>query len=584
MIQIFKHKAAAWMMLGTMMLASACSNTDTVETGAVDNIPDGIVIADKYLSEGITIAKSGADVTINVQSRGDVIATSDQEWCGVEKGVKTTAMQVTPIKVKVGENPTTDDRSATINLSAGSDSKQIKVTQVAKDGLIIKTGTVEVPAGGGQFNVELQTNGECEKTISDSWVSVATRASMQDVTDTYVAQANVTSSARSTKITYTLGTLSEAVTVNQAAGNTSSMSLTAKELASLMTAGINIGNTMECPASAGEGAWSGTKVNQDYIRALKAAGFNAVRIPCAWHSYIVDDKMTVSSDWMNRVYEVVNWCVSEGMYVVLNSHWDGGWLEDNIFDASKEDAIVAEQKAIWKQIAEKFEGFDEHLLFAACNEPGMNETTGGVRSWSDETVGRVVKFEQAMIDAVRATGGNNAARCLVIQGLGTDITNTDEHMNQMPTDNVADRLMVEVHFYEPYQFCLMEEDASWGNVFWYWGQGNHVDGSDHNATWGEEDHVKTQLAKMTGKFVDKGYPVIIGEYAAALRTVSENQEMHDKSVCYYGEVVTREAKNAGCVPFYWETGSVFNRVSGKVKRQDIIDGIIKGAGEGKYPF
>ena len=357
----------------------------------------------------------------------------------------------------------------------------------------------------------------------------------------------------------------------------------AKELAALMKAGINIGNTMECPD--GEGAWSGAKVTEAYIQGLKTAGFNAVRIPCAWASHFSDaNNYIISSEWLDRVHQVVRWCVANDMYVVLNAHWDGGWLEDHIFDASKEADILKEQKAIWQQVATKMNEFDEHVLFAACNEPGMNETSSGTKSWNAEAVARVVKFEQAMIDVVRATGGNNASRTIIVQGLGTSIESTDKYMTTLPTDIIDGRMMVEVHFYEPYQFALMSEDAGWGKMYYYWGTPNKVEGSDRNTPDNmAEAWVDAQMGKMKAKYTSQGIPVIIGEYSAMLRNV-ENQEKHEASVAYYGEYVTRVAKNNGCVPFYWETGSVFNRNDGSVKKQNIVDALIKGANEGTYPW
>lgn len=442
---------------------------------------------------------------------------------------------------------------------------------------------------GGTQAFTVTASEEPTVTSNASWCSFVYQGVASNVYSYEVSVAANSEEERTTTIKVVAGTSMKEIAISQAKKEVVipdvGMEHDATELAALMYAGINIGNTMECPGN--EGAWSGTKVNEAYVRGLKAAGFNAVRIPCAWHSYIENSSTyTISSTWLERVEEVVSWCVANGMYVVLNSHWDGGWLEDNIFDASKEAAIVAEQTAIWTQIANKLNRFDEHLLFAACNEPGMNETSGGGHAWETdaEAVARVVKYEQAMIDAVRATGGYNARRCLIVQGLGTDISATNGYMSALPTDNVANRLMVEVHYYEPYQFCLMEEDASWGKMFYFWGEGNHVSGSDHNADWGEESWVKEQFEKMKAKYTDKGIPVIIGEYSAMFRTISEGQDMHDKSVCYYGEVVTREAKNHGCVPFYWETGSVINRTTGEVKKQDVVDGLMKGASEGKYPW
>ena len=439
----------------------------------------------------------------------------------------------------------------------------------------------------------VRATGKPTVTSNADWCTVSYQSDAANVYTYAVSVAENSSDLRSTTVKVVYGTSMKEVVVSQTKKEVvvpeGNMKHSAKELAALIYAGINIGNTMECTDA--EGSWNqgGVKVNEAYIRGLKAAGFNAVRIPCAWASHFSDKaNYTISADLLDRVYEVVAWCVSNDLYVVLNAHWDGGWLEDNIFDASKEASILAEQKAIWKQVAEKFNAFDEHLLFAASNEPGMNETSGNDAKWKDATaVARVVEYEQAMIDVVRATGGNNANRCLIVQGLGASITNTIDYMTTLPTDAVKDRLMVEDHFYEPYQFCLMEQDADWGKVYYYWGQDNKVSGSDRNTPDASaETWVDTQMAKMKAKYVDQGIPVILGEYSASFRTVGEgeDQSKHDASVAYYGEYVTKVAKNNGCVPFYWETGTVIDRTNGTVKKQTVVDGLMKGAKEGKYPY
>lgn len=369
----------------------------------------------------------------------------------------------------------------------------------------------------------------------------------------------------------------------------------AKSLISKIHVGINIGNTLEVPSSDnlnGETGWGNPRVNETYIKGLKALGFNAIRIPCAWHSHLSDaNSYTISPDWLQRVKTVVNYCLANDLYVVLNSHWDTGWLEDNIFDASKQASIIAEQKAIWTQIANTFIDADEHLIFAGANEPGMNEVSKG-NSWSSDAsaVARLVEYEQAFIDAVRATGGNNAKRCLIFQGLGTDISNTCNYMTTLPSDVVPDRLIAEVHFYDPYQWTIMSEDADWGKTFYYWGSENHKDGSAHNPTWGEEAWVDQQMALMKVNFVENGIPVIIGEFSSRIQSSGSDASetidasLHQKSRATYNLYVTKTAKNNGCAPFYWETGSEINRADGTAITTYAIDAIMSGAQQGSYPF
>lgn len=586
----FAKMAMALVALWPMSL-TACSDDD----GGDGNVqPSDIIIPDVYRQ--LTFPASGGEQNVVVQSPIDLTATTSVDWLSVESVASASTKMK---KFSVICQPTTTGKadSATITLSASNFSDIIKVKRLS--GAIISLASdsvITISADGGSLSVSVGANEE-PTAESDSWWLTTAKSEAADGTYTFTLAAakNLTTSERDAYVTVSNTGGKVRVRIHQAAGDgasTAGMPSDAKTLVSKIFAGINIGNTMECPGpdKNAEGSWCGAKVNSQYIAGLKAAGFNAVRIPSAWHSYIVSGSKNyeIAEWWMARVKEVVDYCVSLDMYVVLNSHWDTGWLEDNIFNTSKESAILAEQTAIWTQIATYFRDYDEHLIFSGCNEPGMNETSSGGKKWDDASVARLVSYEQAFIDAVRATGGNNEQRCLVFQGLGTDISSTADNMNVLPTDP-AGRLIAEVHFYEPYQWALMQEDASWGKVFWYWGAPNHKDGSAHNPTWGEEQHVKDQFEKMLKNFVGKGIPVIVGEYSSQIQNHTDESEtfdaeLHKTSRAYYNEVVTREAKNHGCAPFYWETGSEINRQTGAVKLQYSIDGIMRGAEAGEYPF
>ena len=310
-----------------------------------------------------------------------------------------------------------------------------------------------------------------------------------------------------------------------------------------MSPGWNLGNTFEATTSWTGGAlwnnkgglgaetgWQDTKTSQAVIDFVKSLGFKSIRIPCAWaYGHISDaSNYTIDAAWMARVKEVVDYCINDGLYVVLNDHWDGGWLEEKMKDSNA--ANIAKNKGIlkllWTQIANAFKDYDEHLLFAGLNEPGAD---------NQASTNSLIQYNQTFVDAVRATGGNNAKRVLVVQGPSTNIDHTCNFMNgKMPNDIVPGKLAIEVHYYNPWQFWGMENDESWGKVFYYWGNGNHHSGSSHNATWGEEKDMKDQLQKMKTYFVDKGYPVVIGEFGANWRDISklsnESQEKHNASI------------------------------------------------------
>ena len=342
---------------------------------------------------------------------------------------------------------------------------------------------------------------------------------------------------------------------------------TSIEVINDMVPGWNLGNTLEAATSwtgaglwnnkgglAAETGWQDTKTTQKIIDYVKSLGFKSVRIPCAWAFGHISNAATYEIDalWMARVKEVVDYCINDGLYVVLNDHWDGGWLEEHIKDSDA--ATIKKNKeiltALWTQIANAFKDYDEHLLFAGLNEPNAEDQAA---------TNNLIQYNQTFVDAVRATGGNNAHRILVVQGPSTNIEHTCNFMaGKMPTDVIEGRLAVEVHYYNPWQFWGMEKDESWGKVFYYWGQGNHLSGSTHNATWGEEADMKKQLQMMKTNFVDKGYPVVIGEFGANWRDLSslpnESQEKHNASIrAHYRELHKLCKEMGGMVPMTWDT-------------------------------
>ncbi|WP_211319918.1 cellulase family glycosylhydrolase [Flavobacterium aquicola] len=334
---------------------------------------------------------------------------------------------------------------------------------------------------------------------------------------------------------------------NPIADDAAGMGSTAVQLAAKMKLGWNIGNTLE--ATGGETNWGNPRVTKALIDLVKANGFNAIRIPCSWNQNANSTTAKISATWLARVKEVVQYCVDNDMYVIVNIHWDGGWLEENCTEAKKE-ANNAKQKAFWEQIATNLRDFDEHLLFASANEPNVKDAVG---------MAVLNSYHQTFIDAVRSTGGKNAYRNLIIQGPSTDIKTTNELMTTLPTDKVADRMMAEVHFY-PYQFCLLDKDGkeSWEKMFYYWGAGNHsTTDITRNPTWGEEADVDKFFLSMKTQFVNKGIPVILGEFGAIRRDLTGDAlTLHLKSRAAFLKYVVKQSRANGMIPFYWDAGNL----------------------------
>jgi endoglucanase len=347
---------------------------------------------------------------------------------------------------------------------------------------------------------------------------------------------------------------------------------TAPELAKKMTIGWNIGNTMEAVYSDGTGGetyWGNPLISQKLIDSVKAAGFNTIRIPIAWEAH--SSNGTINPSWIARVKEVVDYCYQSNMFVIINIHWDNGWLEENCTPAKKDENNI-KQANYWNQIATYFKDYDEHLLFASANEPHVKDAT-------EMTV--LLSYHQTFINTVRASGGKNDQRILIVQGPATDIEKTNNFMNTMPSDPASNRLMAEVHFY-PYQFSLMEKDEDWGKQHFYWGTCNHsTTDAAHNPDWGEETFVDEMFQLMKSKFVDKGYPVILGEFGVRKRKelTGAAYNLHIQSREYYFKYVVKSALNHGLIPIYWcaGLGELFDRNTGAVLEPGTVNALMAGA-------
>lgn len=363
---------------------------------------------------------------------------------------------------------------------------------------------------------------------------------------------------------------------------------TAKSIAAEMGVGWNIGNSMEVPKNPTD--WGNPLPTQKLIDSAKAGGFKTIRIPCAWDSHANQTTNVINSGWMDTVKQVVDYCIKDSLFVILNSHWDGGWLEENI-STSKQAEVKKKQGTYWRQIATAFRDYDRHLLFASANEPATQDPYGTV--FGTDRMAVLNSYHQTFIDTVRATGGNNGSRTLIVQGPKSDIVLTNQVMTIMPTDKIAERLMAEVHFY-PYQFTLMDQDADWGNMFYYWGKDNHsTTDLPHNPTWGEESFVDSVFNLMKTKFVDQNIPVILGEFGAIKRTTLTGDilKRHILSRRYFYEYVVSSAKSKGIIPVAWDAGgkgdktmTIFDRkAGGAIYDLGLLNAIRSGAGLPKLP-
>lgn len=348
--------------------------------------------------------------------------------------------------------------------------------------------------------------------------------------------------------------------------------LTALEATRLMGNGINLGNTLEaCDNNVGiktntplsyETHWGQPKTTQAMIDGMKAAGFDTIRIPVAWMTnatHLYEGDYTIDADYMDRVEEVVRYARKAGMYVIINDHWDGGWYGMFGSESAETRALAMEAyKGMWQQIAERFRDYSDYLIFESANEElggRFDENSPLYCSDSvvtyltdDERYALTNKINQTFVDVVRATGGNNATRFLLIAGYSTDIDQTCDDRFQMPKDTADSKLMVSVHYYDPWSYCGASSAASatkWGKV------------SDY-------EYLDQQLAKMT-KFTEAGYGVVIGEYGA----LPCSDGLKDNTLAYHTAFLDACTKYnlTNCL---WDCSGLYKRVSQTFADDDIL--------------
>ncbi|MBW8734192.1 MAG: glycoside hydrolase family 5 protein [Asticcacaulis sp.] len=323
--------------------------------------------------------------------------------------------------------------------------------------------------------------------------------------------------------------------------------------------GWNLGNTLESLNNYGiphttsqETVYGNPVVNQQLMNAVAAAGFKSIRIPVEWVDY-VDASGNVAPFWLARVKEVVDMARNAGLYVIINQH-RSDWYTPI---AANQTAGDAAYKKLWTQIANNFKDYDNHLLFAGTNEIHFDY---GVPSSENCTVQE--SFNQAFVDAVRATGGNNASRTLVFQGYNTNIDNTIAACGApVPTDTTTGRLMMEFHYYDGYSFTLDDKSA-----IWQWG--SIATDPSAKESWDGEAHVDAQFDKAKAAYADKGIPVIIGEYCAMSKTEYDPSLKYRD---YWTKYVTSSAIKHGFAPYYWDTGSFPNHTCGLFNRTTGAD-------------
>ena len=435
--------------------------------------------------------------------------------------------------------------------------------------LIALASTVSMLAGCAQSAVTSGENASGGTSATSQSQNVSSYADIK-------AESSVTSTASTTAAEHTSKSTESSTDTTKASENKPSQiagkmrNITSQQLVEDMTFGWNLGNTLDvCQADrdgdgkinehveAGEKVdetlWGNPKATKELFTSLKKNGVNAVRIPVTWRDHM-DSNGNIDREWMDRVQQVVDYAYSQGMYVIINVHHDGGgdpkfgaW----IIEESQKDynTFLKKYKNIWKQIAERFKNYSDYLIFESMNEVGFDTLYNKNKA---DAYNLINKINQDFVDIIRATGGNNAKRHLLIAGYYTDIERTCDSLYKMPDDK-AERCILSVHYYTPWDFCTCDIKHIWG-------------------TNSEVRQMETLIGKMKKNFVDKGIPVIIGEYAASGSDLS--------SCIFFIEKLNKLCSDYGIATFIWDNGRQVNRKTYKWRTPQYLEAL-KRATSGK---
>ncbi len=311
-------------------------------------------------------------------------------------------------------------------------------------------------------------------------------------------------------------------------------------LVKAMAPGWNLGNSFD--GSPQVTSWGNPAPNQTLINAVHAAGFNLLRLPVTWGPHLsAAPNYTIDATWMASVVQTAQWAIDAGMYVFVNTHHDG-WVTF----PTDPTPVTAETTAVWSQIATAFKGFSSKLMFECFNEP-----SGGGTDLNDYLV--------ACVNAVRATGGANATRVVMIQGQGASPSSTGISTVLKISVINDPNLVFSVHTYQPTNFGLSTTPYAWGSASDYTSMSNSV----------------TQILGWL-----PNWGIVIGEWGSMGAQTLANRVTH-------AHAYSRDTAAAGMCPVWWDNGgsgkgsyAIFDRTTGAQTEPEIVNAIVTGTQEG----
>jgi endoglucanase len=331
----------------------------------------------------------------------------------------------------------------------------------------------------------------------------------------------------------------------------SAESASAEEIVAAMQPGWNLGNTLDamcCSPGADETAWGNPRVDDTFFEDIKAEGFNSVRIPVSWgnHTGPAPD-YTVEPATMARVQEIVDLALEADLIVMINTHHDSWQWITNLAQPEKHDEVMAQYTATWTQIAGTFKDYPEELIFEPVNEVGFDET------WSPGT-GKdhegMAELNSSFHEIVRASGGNNADRLLVLPTLHTGSDPGDMDALAAEIEALDDPMLAATtHNYGFWPFSV--------NVAGYPSYNEEV-----------QNFLAEDFQRQVDTFVSKGVPVIIGEYS--LHDNYENRVERGEALKFF-EHFGYLARTSGITTMWWDNGRHYDRYQRQWRDQEQFD-------------
>lgn len=486
-----------------------------------------------------------------------------------------------------------------------------RILAAVLSGIMVITG---ISACSGNAETSSENSSAAVTTTSTTTAAVTTTTTTKAETTAATTKAETTTAA--TKAETTAATTAATVATTVAPATTKATATTTKKAETTTTKatttkkqdstpaatkgdsvsfsqnlmpGWNLGNQLEANSGGtpSETAWGNPVITEKLIKQVKAQGFKSIRIPVSYLSKIgAGPNYTIDSKWLDRVQEVVDMCIDNGLYAIINVHGDGyytingGWLLCGE-SASQQKTIKAKYEKVWEQIAKRFKNYDEHLVFESMNEE-FDNTYGDPKP---EYYDNINAYNQIFVDTVRKAGGKNNKRYLLIPGWNTNINYTtgdcDSYTMQakfvIPNDS---RIMISVHYYDPWDFCGEESK----DTFYKWGDTVKKFVKPRQS----ESLVDRQFDKLYNAFIKNGYGVVIGEYGSIDRTSKDKSNTIYRA--YFAEYVNYAAHQRNIVTVYWDNGyngnhgfGLFDRTKCTVTQPEIIKGIINGAKATKAP-